>query len=33
MMEGSERIVFDLETGLVLLRRSVQVIENHRGGY
>ena len=33
LVEGTERIVLDAETGLALGSRTVEVIDDHRGGY
>jgi thiol-disulfide isomerase/thioredoxin len=33
MLPGSERILLDTETGLLLSSRAVQAIDNQRGGY
>ena len=33
MVQGSERVIFDLDNGLVLSLRMMQTIDNQRGGY
>jgi cytochrome c biogenesis protein CcmG, thiol:disulfide interchange protein DsbE len=33
LVQGTERIVLDAETGVALGARTVEVIDNHRGGY